>query len=136
MGTPKFAATILAGLIAAGHRMRAVYTQPPRPAGRGHRMQPSPVQLLAESHGLPVHCPANLRSPETQAEFAAIKADAAVVAAYGLILPSPVLAAPRLRCLNLHAPLLSRRRGGAPIQPGVLAGARETRGAIMPMDES
>jgi len=135
MGTPEFAATILAGLIAAGHRVRAVYTQPPRPAGRGHRLQPSPVQLLAESHGLPVHCPANLRSPETQAEFAAIKADAAVVAAYGLILPSPVLAAPRLGCLNVHASLLPRWRGAAPIQRAILAGDRETGVTIMQMDE-
>src|SRR5258706_4707356 len=93
MGTPKFAATILAGLIAAGHRVRAVYTQPPRPAGRGHRMQPSPVQLLSESHGLPVHCPATLRSPEAQDEFAVIKADAAVVAGPGPIPPSAVPAA-------------------------------------------
>src|ERR1700736_4486839 len=91
MGTPEFAATILAGLIAAGHRIRAVYTQPPRPAGRGHRMQPSAVQLLAESHGLAVRSPAGLRE-------AAIEAEAAVVAAYGLILPSPILAAPRLGC--------------------------------------
>ena len=95
MGTPEFAATILAGLIAAGHRLRAVYTQPPRPAGRGHRTQPSPVQLLAESHGLAVRCPASLRDAEAQVEFAAVGADAAVVAAYGLILPAPVLAAPR-----------------------------------------
>src|SRR5258708_19135411 len=94
MGTPEFAATILAGLIAAGHRVRAVYTQPPRPAGRGHRMQPSPVQLLAESHGLPVHCPANLRSPEAQTDFAAIKADAAGGAAHVPVLPSPGLSAP------------------------------------------
>src|ERR1700716_4037951 len=135
MGTPEFAATILLGLIAAGHRVRAVYTQPPRPAGRGHRIQPSPVQLLAESHGLPVHCPANLRCPETQAEFAAIKADAAVVAAYGLILPSPVLAAPRLGCLNVHASLLPRWRGAAPIQRAILAGDRETGVTIMQMDE-
>src|SRR5258708_33462816 len=104
MGTPEFAATILAGLIAAGHRVRAVYTQPPRPAGRGHRTQPSPVQLLAESHGLPVHCPANLRSPETQAEFAAIEADAAVGAALGAVPPSPGLPAARLRRPHRAAP--------------------------------
>src|SRR5438067_2143226 len=103
MGTPEFAATILTGLIAAGHRLRAVYTQPPRPAGRGHRTQPSPVQKLAESHGLPVRCPASLRDAEAQAEFAAIEADAAVVAADGLILPAPILAVPRLGCLNVHA---------------------------------
>ena len=135
MGTPEFAATILAGLIADGHRIRAVYSQPPRPAGRGHRMQPSPVQLLAESHGLAVRSPANLRDAETQAEFAAIEADAAVVAAYGLILPSPILAAPRLGCLNVHASLLPRWRGAAPIQRAILAGDRETGITIMQMDE-
>src|ERR1700732_4171210 len=106
LGTPEFAATILAGLIAAGHRIRAVYTQPPRPAGRGHRLQPSPVQVLAERHGLVVRFPATLRDPEAHAEFAATQADAAVVAAYGLILPPPVLAAPRLGCLNVHGSLL------------------------------
>jgi methionyl-tRNA formyltransferase len=135
MGTPEFAATILAGLIAAGHRLRAVYTQPPRPAGRGHRTQPSPVQLLAESHGLPVHCPIRLRDAAIQAEFAAIGADAAVVAAYGLILPAAVLAAPRLGCLNVHASLLPRWRGAAPIQRAILAGDRETGVTIMQMDE-
>src|ERR1700736_6100621 len=135
MGTPEFAATILAGLIAAGHRIRALHPPPPGRAGRGHRMQPSPVQLLAESHGLPVSCPASLRSPETQAEFAAIESDAAVVAAYGLILPPPVLAAPRLGCLNVHASLLPRWRGAAPIQRAILAGDRETGVTIMQMDE-
>src|SRR3989440_12652887 len=134
MGTPEFAATILAGLIAAGHRLRAVYTQPPRPAGRGHRTQPSPVQLLAESHGLAVHCPVSLRDTEAQAEFAAIGADAAVVAAYGLILPPPILAAPRLGCLNVHASLLPRWRGAAPIQRAILAGDRETGVTIMQME--
>src|SRR6266571_4172295 len=94
MGTPEFAATILAALIAAGHRIRAVYTQPPRPAGRGHRSRPSPVQMLAGEHGLPVRCPTSLRDPAAQAEFAAFGADAAVVAAYGLILPAPALTAP------------------------------------------
>jgi methionyl-tRNA formyltransferase len=135
MGTPEFAATILTGLIAAGHRIRAVYSQPPRPAGRGHRMQPSPVQLLAESHGLAVRSPTSLRDAEAQAEFAAIEADAAVVAAYGLILPSPILAAPRLGCLNVHASLLPRWRGAAPIQRAILAGDRETGITIMQMDE-
>src|SRR5579884_2099815 len=94
MGTPAFAATSLAALIDAGHRVRAVYSQPPRPAGRGHRLQPSPVQLLAERHGIAVQCPTTLRTPEAQAGFMSIKADAAVVAAYGLILPPPVLTAP------------------------------------------
>jgi methionyl-tRNA formyltransferase len=135
MGTPEFAATILAGLIAIGHRIRAVYTQPPRPAGRGHRTQPSPAQLLAESHALPVRCPISLRDAAAQAEFATIGADAAVVAAYGLILPSPILAAPRLGCLNVHASLLPRWRGAAPIQRAILAGDRQTGVSIMQMDE-
>ena len=135
MGTPEFAAASLGALIAAGHRIAAVYTQPPRPAGRGHKLQPSPVQMLAERHGIPVRCPASLRDPETQAEFAALKADAAVVAAYGLILPPAILAAPRLGCLNVHASLLPRWRGAAPIQRAILAGDRETGITIMQMDE-
>src|SRR6059058_587418 len=134
MGTPDFAAAILSGLVAAGHRLRAVYTQPPRPAGRGHRLQSSPVQLLAERIGLPVRSPASLRDEAAQAEFAAIGADAAVVAAYGLILPPPVLAAPRLGCLNVHASLLPRWRGAAPIQRAILAGDRETGVTIMQME--
>jgi len=135
MGTPDFAATILAALVDAGHRVGAVYTQPPRPAGRGHRLQPSPVQALAERHGIAVRCPTTLRTPEAQAEFAAIAADAAVVAAYGLILPAPVLAAPRHGCLNVHASLLPRWRGAAPIQRALLAGDSETGITIMQMDE-
>ena len=135
MGTPEFAAAILTGLIAAGHRVRSVYTQPPRPAGRGHRLQPSPVQALAEREGLAVRCPTSLRGPEAQAEFTALGVDAAVVAAYGLILPAPVLQAPRLGCLNVHASLLPRWRGAAPIQRAILAGDRETGVTIMQMDE-
>ncbi|HTV87421.1 MAG TPA: methionyl-tRNA formyltransferase, partial [Stellaceae bacterium] len=134
MGTPEFAATILDALIDAGHEMRAAYTQPPRPAGRGHRLQASPVQELAERHGIPVHCPASLRRAEVQAEFAALAADAAVVAAYGLILPAPILAAPRLGCLNVHASLLPRWRGAAPIQRAILAGDDETGVTIMQME--
>ena len=134
MGTPEFAATILAALIAAGHHIRAVYTQPPRPAGRGHRLQASPVQVLAEQHHIPVRCPTTLRDPEAQAEFAAIPADAAVVAAYGLLLPAAILARPRLGCLNVHASLLPRWRGAAPIQRAILAGDRETGITIMQMD--
>ncbi|HEX6441764.1 MAG TPA: formyltransferase family protein, partial [Stellaceae bacterium] len=102
MGTPEFAATVLAALIAAGQRIAAVYTQPPRPAGRGYKLQPSPVQELAERHGLPVHSPTTLRDAAAPAEFAALRADAAVVAAYGLILPKAILEAPRLGCLNVH----------------------------------
>ena len=135
MGTPEFAATILAALVEAGHRIRAVYTQPPRPSGRGHRLQPSPVQALAERHGLAVRVPATLRDPEAQAEFAATPADAAVVAAYGLILPAPVLATPRFGCLNVHASLLPRWRGAAPIQRAILAGDADTGVTIMQMDE-
>ncbi|MGE0259014.1 MAG: methionyl-tRNA formyltransferase [Alphaproteobacteria bacterium] len=135
MGTPDFAATILAALIKTGHHIRAVYTQPPRPAGRGHRLHPSPVQELAERRGLSVRCPAGLRDPAAQAEFAAIPADAAVVVAYGLLLPKPVLHAPRLGCINVHASLLPRWRGAAPIQRAILAGDTETGITIMQMDE-
>jgi methionyl-tRNA formyltransferase len=135
MGTPAFAATILEGLISAGHRLLAVYTQPPRPAGRGHRLQPSPVQLLAERHGIVVRCPAGLRDRETQAGFAALGAEAAVVAAYGLILPQVMLTAPRLGCLNVHASLLPRWRGAAPIQRALLAGDQETGITIMQMEK-
>ena len=135
MGTPDFAATILAALIAAGHRLCAVYTQPPRPAGRGHKAQSSPVQMLAERHGIPVRYPASLRDSAAQAEFAALDADAAVVAAYGLILPPAILKAPRFGCLNIHASLLPRWRGAAPVERAILAGDRETGVSIMQMDE-
>jgi methionyl-tRNA formyltransferase len=135
MGTPEFAATILGALIAAGHRVGAVYTQPPRPAGRGHRLQPSPVQALAEEHGIGVRCPTSLRGADEQAEFAATQADAAVVAAYGLILPPATLTAPRLGCLNVHASPLPRWRGAAPIQRAILAGDTQTGVTIMQMDE-
>jgi len=135
MGTPDFAVTILDGLIAAGHRLRAVYTQPPRPAGRGHKEQTSPVHVLAERHGIPVRHPATLRDPAAQAEFAALDADAVVVAAYGLILPRAILNAARLGCLNVHASLLPRWRGAAPVERAILAGDRETGVSIMQMDE-
>ncbi len=135
MGTPEFAAVILDGLIEAGHAVRAVYTQPPRPAGRGHRLRASPVQLAAERHGLAMRCPASLRVPETHHAFAALGADAAVVAAYGLILPPAMLTAPRLGCLNVHASLLPRWRGAAPIQRALLAGDSATGITIMQMDE-
>jgi methionyl-tRNA formyltransferase len=134
MGTPDFAATILAALLAVGHRIRMVYAQPPRPAGRGHRLQPSSVQTLAERHGLPLRCPASLRGPREAEDFAALGADAAVVAAYGLILTPAILAAPRLGCLNVHASLLPRWRGAAPIQHALLAGDAETGITIMQMD--
>jgi methionyl-tRNA formyltransferase len=134
MGTPAFAATVLAALTDSEHRIAAVYTQPPRPAGRGHRPQPSPVQLLAAELGLPVRCPVTLRGEEEQAAFAALGADAAVVAAYGLILPRPLLAAPRFGCLNIHASLLPRWRGAAPIQRALLAGDRVSGITIMQME--
>lgn len=135
MGTPAFAATILGMLIEAGHRIRAVYTQPPRPAGRGYHPQPSPVQSLAAQHALAVRCPATLRDETEQATFAALSGDVAVVAAYGLILPRSIVTAPRLGCLNVHASLLPRWRGAAPIQRALLAGDRETGITIMQMDE-
>jgi len=135
MGTPAFAATTLVALIEAGYRILAVYTQPPRPAGRGHRPQPSPVQLLAAQHRLTLRSPVNLRTPEAQAAFAELGADAAVVAAYGLILPGSILRAPRLGCLNVHASLLPRWRGAAPIQRALLAGDTVTGVTIMQMEE-
>ena len=134
MGTPDFAVPSLAALIEAGHEIAAVYSQPPRPAGRGHREMPSPVQQKAIAHGLPVRTPARLDAA-AQADFAALGLDAAVVAAYGLILPKPVLAAPRLGCLNIHASLLPRWRGAAPIQRAILAGDAETGVTIMQMEE-
>jgi len=135
MGTPEFACPALAALIDAGHRIAAVYSQPPRPAGRGQQEQPSPVQRLAEHHGLEVRTPAKLRSESEQAAFQALGLDAAVVVAYGLILPKPILEAPRLGCLNIHASLLPRWRGAAPIQRAILAGDAETGITIMQMDE-
>jgi methionyl-tRNA formyltransferase len=135
MGTPPFAARALAALAEAGHAIACVYSQPPRPAGRGQRAMPSAVHALAAERGYPVRTPAGLRDPAEQAAFAALDADVAVVAAYGLILPRPVLAAPRLGCLNIHASLLPRWRGAAPIQRAILAGDRETGITIMRMDE-
>jgi methionyl-tRNA formyltransferase len=134
MGTPDFAVPILRALVDAGHAVVAVYTQPPRPAGRGHREQPSPVQRTAEAAGIPVHVPAKLDAAE-QERIRALGLDAAVVAAYGLILPKAVLAAPRLGCLNVHASLLPRWRGAAPIQRAILAGDTESGVTIMQMDE-
>src|SRR6185369_10395729 len=126
MGTPDFAVPTLDALLAAGHELAAVYTQPPRPAGRGKALSPSPVQLRAEAAGIAVRTPASLTSADEQAAFAALDLDVAVVAAYGLILPAPILAAPRQGCLNVHASLLLRWRGAAPVQRAILAGDRET----------
>jgi methionyl-tRNA formyltransferase len=134
MGTPDFAVPSLAALVAAGHEVAAVYAQPPRPAGRGHRKTASPVEREAQRQGLPVRTPARLDAA-AQADFAALRLDAAVVAAYGLILPKAVLAAPRLGCLNIHASLLPRWRGAAPIQRAILAGDGETGITIMQMEE-
>ncbi|MDK2760804.1 MAG: methionyl-tRNA formyltransferase [Sphingopyxis sp.] len=134
MGTPPFAVPTLAALHAAGHDIAAVYTQPPRPAQRGKKLQKSPVQLWAEEHGLPVRTPRSLKTEEAQAEFAALDLDVAVVAAYGLILPSPILEAPREGCLNVHGSVLPRWRGAAPVQRAILAGDTETGVTIMQMD--
>ena len=133
MGTPDFAVPTLDALIAAGHEVIAVYCQPPRPAGRKMVPLPSPVQRRAEELGLAVRTPRTLRDPDEQAAFAALAADAAIVAAYGLILPPAILAAPRLGCLNVHASLLPRWRGAAPIHRAILAGDAETGVTIMDM---
>jgi methionyl-tRNA formyltransferase len=133
MGTPAFAVPALDALVAAGHDVAAVYTQPPRAADRG-RVTPSPVQARAEQLGIVVRSHERLRSQETQAAFAALRLDAAVVAAYGLILPAAVLDAPRLGCINIHASLLPRWRGAAPIQRAILAGDTKTGITIMQMD--
>jgi methionyl-tRNA formyltransferase len=135
MGTPDFAVPALAALIEAGHDVATVYSQPPRPAGRGHKLQPSPVHMFAESRSLAVRTPVSLRSPEALADFVALGLDVAVVVAYGLILPKAILATPRLGCLNVHASLLPRWRGAAPIQRAILAGDTETGITIMQMDE-
>lgn len=134
MGTPAFAVPVLDALVDAGHRIAAVYSQPPRRAGRGKALTPSPVHARAEALGIEVRTPERLRDPADQQAFAALDADAAVVAAYGLILPRPVLNAPRLGCLNVHASLLPRWRGAAPIQRAILAGDAETGIGIMQME--
>lgn len=135
MGTPDFSVPILNTIIEAGFEVSAVYSQPARPAGRGHHPRPSPVAAFAESRAIPVHTPKSLRSAEEQQIFADLGTDVAIVAAYGLILPLPILAAPRLGCLNVHASLLPRWRGAAPIQRAIAAGDRETGVTIMQMDE-
>ena len=134
MGTPDFSVPVLDALAGAGHEVAAVYCQPPRPAGRGKRDRPSPVQARAEALGLRVRHPAGLKGAEEQAEFAALGADVAVVVAYGLILPQAVLDAPRQGCLNIHASLLPRWRGAAPIQRAVMAGDAETGVCVMRME--
>lgn len=132
MGTPEFSVPALDALHAE-HDIVAVYCQPPRPAGRGKADRKSPIQTRAETLGLPVHTPENLRAPDVQRSFAALQADVAVVAAYGLILPQIVLDMPRLGCLNIHASLLPRWRGAAPIHRAIMAGDSETGICIMQM---
>ncbi|MEO0682007.1 MAG: methionyl-tRNA formyltransferase [Pseudomonadota bacterium] len=134
MGTPDFSVPTLEALAAAGHEVAAVYCQPPRPAGRGKKPRPSPVQARAEALGLEVRHPVSLKGAESQEAFAALGAEAAVVAAYGLILPRAVLEAPRRGCWNVHASLLPRWRGAAPIQRAILAGDAETGVCIMRME--
>lgn len=134
-GTPEFAASSLAALLSSQHQVLAVYTQPDRPAGRGRKLTASPVKALALQHDLPVLQPVSLRDETAQQELAAWNADVMVVVAYGLILPVPVLTAPRLGCINVHASLLPRWRGAAPIQRAILAGDAETGVTIMQMDK-
>lgn len=135
MGTPEFSVPTLAALVEAGHRLRAVYTQPPRPAGRrGLAETPSPVHAFAAARGIEVRTPISLKSADEQERFAAVQADVAVVVAYGLLLPKPILAAPRLGCINLHGSLLPRWRGAAPIQRAIMAGDAETGVMSMQME--
>ena len=134
MGTPDFAVPALEALHAAGHDIVTVYSQPPRPAGRGKSLRPSPVHKRAEELGIAVRTPLSLKGADEQAEFAAWGADIAIVAAYGLILPQAVLDAPKYGCLNIHASLLPRWRGAAPIQRAILAGDAETGVQLMQME--
>ena len=134
MGTPDFSVPILAALIEAGHDVACVYSQPPRPAGRGHKEQLTPVHAFAQGRGIEVRTPKSLKGEAEQQAFRALGLDVAVVAAYGLILPKAVLDAPRLGCLNVHASVLPRWRGAAPIQRAILAGDAETGVTIMQMD--
>ena len=135
MGTPDFAVATLKALEQAGHEIACVYSQPPRPAGRGMAERPSPVHAHAVARGLEVRTPLSLKDPIEQSRFASLGADAAVVVAYGLLLPKPILDAPRLGCFNVHASLLPRWRGAAPIQRAIMAGDAETGVSIMRMDE-
>ncbi len=134
MGTPEFSVPVLEALVEAGHDVTCVYCQPPRPAGRGKKDRPSPVQARAEALGLQVRYPVSLKGGAEQAEFTALGADVAVVVAYGLILPQAVLDAPKQGCLNIHASLLPRWRGAAPIHRAIMAGDAETGVCIMQME--
>lgn len=134
MGTPAFAVPALTALIASSHEVVAVYSQPPRPAGRGLKLTPSPVQQLAEKNNIPVFTPTSLKSAEAQAQFASHSADIAVVAAYGLLLPQAILDAPRLGCINIHPSDLPRWRGAAPIQRTLMAGDSVTACCIIQLE--
>lgn len=134
MGTPDFSVPVLDALVEAGHEVVAVYCQPPRPAGRGKKLRPTPVHARAEALGLEVRHPTSLKTPEAQADFAALQADIAVVVAYGLLLPQAILDAPKHGCLNIHASLLPRWRGAAPIHRAIMAGDAETGVCIMQME--
>jgi methionyl-tRNA formyltransferase len=136
MGTPDFAVPALKSILAAGHDVIAVYTRAPQPKGRGQQVQQSPVHIVADAHNIPVYTPTSLKkSVDAQNEFAALKADVAVVAAYGLILPPAVLSAPRLGCLNIHGSILPRWRGASPVQHAVWQGDAESGVTIMQMEE-
>jgi len=135
MGTPDFSVPTLAEILGAGHEVAAVYTQPPRPAGRGMADKISPVHRVAEEASIAVRTPKSLKGAPEQQAFAALKPDVAVVVAYGLLLPAPVLAAPRLGCLNLHASALPRWRGAAPIQRAIMAGDEATAATVMRMEQ-
>lgn len=134
MGTPDFAVPTLNALVRGGHEVIAVYSQPPRPANRGKKLTPSAVHARAEELGLEVRTPVSLKSADEQAAFAALNADAAIVAAYGLLLPQPILDAPKYGCLNVHGSLLPRWRGAAPVQRAILAGDAETGVMVMQME--
>ena len=134
MGTPDFSVPVLEALVAAGHEIAAVYCQPPRPAGRGKKLRPTPVHSRAEALGLEVRHPESLKTSDSQADFAALNADVAVVVAYGLLLPQAILDAPKHGCLNIHASLLPRWRGAAPIHRAIMAGDAETGVCIMQME--
>ncbi|MBT3910386.1 MAG: methionyl-tRNA formyltransferase [Rhodospirillaceae bacterium] len=135
MGSPDFATPVLASLIDAGHEIACVYAQPPRPAGRGHKERPAPVHAYAAEIGIDVRTPANFKNLDDIQAFLDLELDAAVVVAYGLILPPALLSAPRLGCINVHASLLPRWRGAAPIQRAILADDEKTGVSIMAMDE-
>jgi len=134
MGSPDFAVPTLDALVAAGHDLVAAYTQPPRPAGRGKGLKPTAVEERARALGITVHSPKSLKGAAEQAAFAGLEADVAVVAAYGLILPQPILDAPRLGCVNVHGSLLPRWRGAAPVQRAIMAGDTVTGVTIMQME--